>query len=97
MTGVEERTDAEHVRSLRVCPNPVTASTVISYNLRQSSPVSCGVYDAAGSLVSRLAVGTQAAGEHQLTWSAAGVKPGIYFCKLVAGNSTHTARLARVR
>jgi hypothetical protein len=59
--------------------------------------VSCIVYDAAGNRVSSLAAGAQAAGEHQLTWNAAGVKPGIYFCKLVAGGSTYTARLARVR
>ena len=59
--------------------------------------MSCVIYDAAGNLVSRLAAGTQAAGEHSLTWNAAGVKPGIYFCKLVAGGSTYTARLAIVR
>jgi flagellar hook assembly protein FlgD len=59
--------------------------------------VSCVVYNAAGNLVSRLACGTQAAGEHQLTWNAAGVKPGVYFCKLVADGTTYTARLARVR
>jgi hypothetical protein len=59
--------------------------------------VSCIVYDAAGNAVSRLEAGTQAAGEHRLTWDATGVKPGVYFCKFVAGNSTSTARLARVR
>ena len=59
--------------------------------------MSCIVYDAAGNVVSRLAVGTQAAGEHQLMWNAAGVKPGIYFCKLIAGGGACTARLARVQ
>jgi hypothetical protein len=80
-----------------VSPNPVTAQAAISYSLPRSASVSCIVYDAAGNVVSRLAAGSQAAGEHQLTWNAAGVKPGIYFCKLVAGSSTYTARLARVR
>ena len=55
------------------------------------------MYDAAGNIVSRLAAGTQAAGEHQLAWDAAGVKPGVYFCRLVADGTTYTARLARVR
>jgi flagellar hook assembly protein FlgD len=80
-----------------VFPNPVSAQAAISYNLPRSASVSCVVYDAAGNVVSRLAAGTQAAGEHQLTWNAAGVKPGIYFCKLVAGGRTCTARLARVQ
>jgi hypothetical protein len=59
--------------------------------------VSCLVYDAAGNAVARLAAGTQTAGEHRLTWDAAGVKPGIYFCKLAAVGSTATTRLTRVR
>jgi|WetSurMetagenome_2_1015567.scaffolds.fasta_scaffold197433_2 hypothetical protein len=85
------------MRSLRVFPNPVTAQTVIRYDLARSASVSCVVYDAAGSLVSRLAVGAETAGEHQLAWDASGVKPGIYFCKLVADGTTTTARLVRVR
>lgn len=82
---------------MRVSPNPVGAQAAISYHLSRAASVSCIVYDAAGNVVSRLATGSQAAGEHILTWNAAGVKPGIYFCKLVAGGSTYTARLARVR
>jgi len=85
------------VRSLRVSPNPVGAQTAISYSLPHGASVGCVIYDAAGNLVSRLAAGTQAAGEHQLTWNAAGVRPGIYFCKLVADGTTATVRLARVR
>ena len=78
-------------------PNPVVERAAISYDLPQSAAVSCLVYDAAGNLVVRLAAGNQTAGRHSLTWNAAGVKPGIYFCKLVAGSSTSTARLAIVR
>ncbi len=59
--------------------------------------VNCFIYDAAGNTVARLAAGIQAAGEHRLTWDAAGVKPGVYFCKFVGDNSTSTARLALVR
>ena len=78
-------------------PNPVSAQTAISYSLPQSSPVSCAVYDASGSLVSRLATGVQPAGEYRLTWNAAGVKPGVYFCKLAAGGSDYSARLVRIQ
>jgi len=78
-------------------PNPVTGQAAVSYDLPAAAAVSCVVYDAAGSVVSRLAGETQAAGEHRLTWNATGVQPGIYFCKLVAGRTSSTARLAVVR
>jgi len=80
-----------------VFPNLVTSRASFSYSLPRAAAVSCIVYDAAGNVVSRLAGGNQAAGEHQLTWNADGVKPGIYFCKLVAGGASSTARLAVVR
>ena len=75
----------------------VTSQASISFSLPRSAAVSCVVYDAAGNVVSRLAGGNQAAGEHQLKWDAAGVKPGIYFCQLVAGGVPYRARIARVR
>jgi len=80
-----------------VSPNPVGAQAAISYHLSRAASVSCIIYDAAGNLVSRLAAGSQTAGAHSLTWNAAGVKPGIYFCKLAAGGRSYTARLAVVR
>jgi hypothetical protein len=80
-----------------VFPNVVTSQAAISYNLPRSAAVSCIVYDAAGNVLSRLAGGNQAAGEYSLTWNATGVKPGVYFCKLVADGTASTARLARVR
>jgi len=97
VTGIEEQTGVAIRSSLRVFPNPASGRTTVSYCLPRSGPASCIVYDAAGNLVSRLATGNQAAGEHQLTWNTADVKPGIYYCKLVTGNSTSVARLARVR
>jgi len=78
-------------------PNPAGARTAFSYSLSRSSVVNCVVYDAAGNIVSRLQAGTQPPGEHQLIWDAAGMKPGVYFCKLTAGASTSAARLTLVR
>jgi len=97
VTGIEVGSSLRAGRSFRAYPNPVVARAAISYSLPHSASVSCAVYDAAGSLVSRLAAGTQAAGEHKLTWNASGVRPGIYFCKLVTDGTTATTRLVRVR
>lgn len=78
-------------------PNPVTSRAGISFSLPHRASLSCVVYDPAGYVVSRLAAGTRAAGEHRLTWDATGVEPGVYFCKLTAGGSTSATRLTVVR
>jgi hypothetical protein len=97
VSGIEEANGTPVTHSLRVLPNPVSARATVGYSLPRSAVVSCAVYDAAGNLVTRLADGTQAAGRHELTWNATGVRPGVYFCKLVASGTTCTARLTKVR
>jgi flagellar hook assembly protein FlgD len=69
----------------------------VSYQLRSSGSVSCAIYDAAGSLVARLAAGMQPAGQHRITWDASSVRPGVYLCKLTAGGETYTTRLTRIQ
>jgi hypothetical protein len=97
VTGIEEQVSTELGRSLNAYPNPTAGRTAISYSLSHSTAVSCVVYDAAGNIVSRLQAGTQPPGEHRLTWNAAGLEPGVYFCKLNAGGSTSAVRLTLVR
>jgi hypothetical protein len=97
VTGIEEQAGTAIRSSLRVFPNPIAGRTTVSYSLSHSAAVSCVVYDAAGNTVSRLQAGTQPPGEHRLTWDAAGLEPGVYFCKLKAGSSISTARLTLVR
>lgn len=76
-----------------VTPNPVRGSTSISYSLKHAGPVNCMVYDATGKLVANPVNGLRAAGEQHATWNATGVRPGVYFVKLVAGGSVATTRL----
>ncbi len=97
VTGISDANTTGAVRSLRACPNPTTGQSAISYSLPRDASVSCAVYDAAGNVVSRLAAGTQSAGEHQLKWNAEGIKAGVYFCKLTADGRSTTARVTRAR
>jgi len=85
------------LQPVRVVPNPVTDGAVVSFQLRKSGPVSCVVYDAVGNRVASLAGGFRAAGDHRVTWDAAGAEPGVYFCQLVADGRITNTRMVRVR
>ena len=74
-------------------PNPARGSTSISYTLAHPGPVSCIVYDATGKVVANPVNGMQAAGEQRATWNATGVRPGVYFVKVIAAGSTASTRL----
>ena len=68
-------------------PNPFNPSTTIAYTIEETSNVVVGIYDAAGTLVTRLKAGEQPAGRHEMTWNGADasgrpVGSGVYFYRL---------------
>jgi hypothetical protein len=78
-------------------PNPFNARTTICYQLPLSSDVRLGIYDLLGQKVATLTDEHQQAGEHNVTWDASAFSSGIYFCKLTAGDYTHTKRMMLVK
>lgn len=96
-TGIEESTPINTVTTsllqLSVEPNLVLTNTEISYGLNRSENVDCAIYDAKGSLITNLINGKQNAGQHRIAWNTNGIKPGVYFCKLITTTSSTTARL----
>ena len=68
-------------RLLQNYPNPFNTSTVISFELRDASPVKLAVYDMLGREV-QLAVSWQLAGKHEIVWNAEGLGSGVYFVRL---------------
>ena len=83
--------------ALRTAPNPVRSSTAVRYTLAQPTDVALAVYDVLGRQVATLATGVQAAGEHDATWQATGVAPGLYVVQLRAGGVVATSRVVVVR
>ena len=61
-------------------PNPFNASTTIRYHIHELSDVSIDIYDIQGRKVAGLVNGQQTAGMYQITWNAADMATGIYFC-----------------
>ncbi|HKI47451.1 MAG TPA: T9SS type A sorting domain-containing protein [Balneolales bacterium] len=78
-------------------PNPFNPSTVISYNLKQATPVKLNIYNSLGQQVATLVNGTQAAGIHKVTFNAAGLNSGLYFYKLQAGSFVQTKKMMLIK
>ena len=72
-------------------PNPSRGITEIAFALPQTGEVRLAVYDAQGRLVKTLAEGARSAGTHHI--SVSGLKSGVYFYRLEAGNASLTRRM----
>ena len=66
-------------------PNPVIRSfTKIKVNLHESEHILLKVYDISGNLIEVLLNKKLDAGEHIIEWDTKGLKPGIYYYKLLS-------------
>jgi hypothetical protein len=87
---------------LTVAPNPIANQARISFGLDRALPATVRVYDARGRLVTELASGNMAAGNHNLLWdlrdvSGHPVAKGVYYCALSASFGSRTAKLLVTR
>lgn len=83
-------------------PNPFASSTAVRFSLAREEAVDLVVCDISGRIVTSLHRGTMSAGPHSITWDgrdAAGraVSPGVYLCRLRAGDLTDSRHLVFVR
>ncbi len=87
---------------LQAAPNPLNPATRITYRLAAAGPVTVDIFDIAGRHVRRLVEGQEAEGTHSVSWegvdeSGRRVTPGVYFCRLVAGNVVKTTRMSLMK
>ncbi|MEZ4654693.1 MAG: FlgD immunoglobulin-like domain containing protein [Candidatus Eisenbacteria bacterium] len=76
-----------------VSPNPLTASTELSFVLPETGPASLAIYDAAGRAVRSLLEGTSEAGVQRVVWdgrddAARRVESGVYYGRLTTSSGT---------
>jgi hypothetical protein len=79
-------------------PNPLASGTAIRYALPRRAQVELHVYDVTGSLVRRLVDGVQPAGYTHVYWNGCDdrggrVAPGVYYCRLQAGDFAAAQKL----
>jgi len=78
-------------------PNPFNPSTTINFSLPEASNVKLDIYTITGELVINLAKDYMPAGNHQLTFNAAGLTSGIYLYKLTAGDYSSTKKMTLLK
>ncbi len=83
-------------------PNPFSSQVRIRYSLKEQKDVTVGIYTTGGKMVKNFDMGSEAAGEHEITWNTMdeGGNPcpdGVYVYRILAGDlqSSGTLLLAR--
>jgi hypothetical protein len=74
-------------------PNPFNSITTIKYSVTKPGFVSLKVFDVLGIEVASLVNEQKPAGEYIIEWNEAGLRSGIYYCRLQAGIFTDTKKL----
>lgn len=78
-------------------PNPFNQSTVIRYSVPVPSKVSLKIYSSFGVEVATPLMGEKPAGTHEFKLDAAGLSPGVYFCRFQAGSFVQTRKMILLR
>ena len=78
-------------------PNPFSHNTTINYKLREASNVQLTVVNSLGVEVGRLVDNEyQHKAEYNYYFDAGDLVPGVYFCRLKAGEEIRTVKLLMV-
>ncbi len=72
-------------------PNPANGTTTIEYTLSESARVKLSIYDITGKMVRNVVHENQFKGDHSVTVN--GLKQGIYFYQLIAGENRDTKKM----
>jgi len=83
-------------------PNPFNPTTTISYEIPVNAKIRLAVFDIRGQEIVTLAEGYKRMGHYQLQWSGlnhAGqsVSTGVYFCRLITGDTQQTIKMLYLR
>jgi hypothetical protein len=91
----EMSTGIEHMilKGFSVYPNPFVEEVTFSLSLNNEVDVTLEIYNLLGKKVTTLNNSTLSPGKHEIYWNASGMKAGIYFYKLKAGEILKTGKL----
>ena len=78
-------------------PNPVQSYTSFHYNLENAAVVSLRIFSITGQEIETIEQGFRQEGEHRVRWEAAGFSPGVYICRLEAGNRVVNRKFTVIR
>lgn len=77
-------------------PNPFQTKTVISYSLLKPGTIRVAVVDLYGREVSLVENSFKEKGNHSVNFNSSGLKPGIYFCKLIGDDFSFVRKMLMI-
>ena len=78
------------ITGLSVYPNPITAKSIISFNLDKPGNIQITLVDILGHQINEIVSGNYTSGNHQVELYSKGLKPGIYFLKYTYNSNNQT-------
>ena len=96
IVGLAEEKGEEEPLTVLCHPNPFRSSGHISFALDRPARVSAELLTPQGTLVKALARGEMKAGHHRIAIPGEGLAPGIYLCRVTAGNRGKTVKVVKV-
>lgn len=91
--GIEET--GSNVAISNVYPNPTTGATTIDYSLVNASDVTVEVVDITGKVVYTANNANQIAGNHQISFDAAGYSNGVYYVNITSNEAKVTQKFIK--
>ncbi|MBN1198600.1 MAG: T9SS type A sorting domain-containing protein, partial [Bacteroidales bacterium] len=77
-------------------PNPFSTEVQFTFTLPHACQVTLQMFHVDGKFVAEVARGEMGTGGHQITWSDTGILPGVYVCRLHAGEQTVVKRIIKL-
>jgi parallel beta-helix repeat protein len=96
-TGIQDNTPCVPLVIDNCYPNPVKDRLIINYTLAGDNPVTLIIRDAEGKVCKEIKKENQMKGSHSLETDIHGLKAGVYFYTLNAGDFCQTRRFAVLR
>ncbi len=78
-------------------PNPFQANTTLNLNIIDEAAVELHIFNSMGMLMETLMDGQVLKGRKEILWDASGIIPGVYFCRLRAGNESVIRKMVLIK
>jgi flagellar hook assembly protein FlgD len=97
-TGIEENIEMRILDcEMRILPNPVSNTGVVSFSLPTAASVSLKLYNTLGQLVETVYDGVKSAGVHEFTLGTQNLPQGTYFLVLETPTDRQERSIVLVR
>lgn len=96
-TSIESNIQPVSPTNIQNYPNPFNPATIIKFELAEKSIVKLTVYNSKGQLVENLINSQLDVGSHTVSFNAARLESGVYFCQLKTANYSVTQKMILCR